>query len=154
MNKLFKQNYMIGFDHKKITKLVKDKFDDIHFKEMIVESYDLSGDSKDIVLNSFSSGYSDPTFNAVREREKLIKQINDFYATLESVKATFTEEEIMIFKYSLEAGEKDEVIQEKTRYYNNKFYCIKNSLYFKLALKYNLINPYTRNIAETVSERS
>ena len=50
----------------------------------------------------------------------------------------FTEDEMLIFEYSVEKQEKDAVVQEVIRRYDKPYYNIKKSCYLKIYLTFGL----------------
>ena len=156
MKELLKDSYMQGSDKKKTRKAVIDLFEDIRYYEMLLEENDTIKKSKDITSANTSGGISDPTSSTFKKINDMAKAIDIFYKKLEEVKATFTDEEKTVYQHTIVKREKDDVILASTLLYPSKFYAVKNSMYFKIAIKFRLVNPYiyanTKNVTRVIDQ--
>ncbi len=140
MKQLLKENYMSGCNKKRIRRAVLDLFDEIKYYEMLLEESFVTNEGKTLPIKT--TNVSDPISGTLNSLEKMANIVNAFYKKVDSVKETFTEDELVVFECSVEKREKDEIIM-CTKFKNaQKYYQIKNSMYFKLAIKFKIVNPY------------
>lgn len=90
---------------------------------------------------SFQQRKSDPTWKATVESEKFVDYVLDFESKINFLKSQFTEDEAIIFHYSLEERELDKEIMDRICKSEHRYYQIKKSCYLKIALCFGLVKP-------------
>ena len=122
-------------------------FDEFNTKQFFAQEY-LYKFSKDTTdLNSFISqnSKSDPTWKSLVIKDKFVKYVIDFERKMEFIKTQLTEDEFIIYKYSLEEREMDKVIRNRINKSEHKYYQIKKSCYLKIALLFRLVPSIEEN---------
>ena len=85
-----------------------------------------------------SNKISDITGSAVTTKESLKSLVNIFEKRMEYVKKLFTEDEKLIFEYSIEKQRPDLYVQNIVKKYDKTFYSLKKSCYLKIYLYFKL----------------
>lgn len=137
------------FNTKALYNKVIAKFDEYNSKQFAIRSNAEESLTRRQELREecFQQIKSDPTWKATVKNDKLVDFVNDFDNKISFLKTQFTEDEEIIFHYSLEERELDKVIMDKVCKSEHKYYDIKKSCYLKVALCFGLIK--LRSNAET-----
>lgn len=150
----FKKKYLDEYNLKPLVKAVYNLFDDYNYKKAISQEYLDSIYQHRITEKVEDLKYRrkiDKTFNVVEKREKVVNYLEEFDRKLEHLLATLTDDELKIYKYSILAREQDKVIRERICKTDKTYYLIKKSCYVKFALRYALVDGFTKDVFATIS---
>ena len=133
------EELMKPYDMRTISEMIKILFTTFNNIIFLVERYDLQ------LLNHNSktdkvqeSNVSDRTFSSVSALDINRNFIRNFRKRLRIVKNKMTNDEKIIYEYSIEKKETDSVVQSIIKKYGKTYYHIKKSCYLKLYLYFNL----------------
>lgn len=134
---LLKNEVLRKYDSKKVTNAVNFLFQIYYETLFIVSDYDF------IVKNTISDKVSTNKITDITECYTSIMENNVAFITkyeqqIGKIKKTFTEEEKIVYEYSIEKGESDSVIQELLEKFDKTYYNIKKSCYTKIYLSFRL----------------
>lgn len=138
MKALLSQKYLLDFDMKILIREVNELFDNYNFICELVdrnEIIDNKNSLKEFNSNNFANSIQNKTIEKI---ESYISYIQKFNRKLEHLKTTLTEDELTIFKYSIEERESDKIICDRICKTYKTYYNIKKSCFVKVALKFNL----------------
>ena len=154
MKVLLRKMYLDEYDLKPIVKAVHNLFDDYNYKKTISKGY--YDESLKHLLSykpedSRHKKKSDSTLKAVENKEKVDKYLKQFDKKLEYLLETFTDDELKVFKYCVLARVQDKEIRDRICKTDKTFYPNKKSCYVKLALGFDLVDGFTKNVFATIS---
>ena len=154
MKVLLRKMYLDEYDLKPIVKAVHNLFDDYNYKKTISKGY--YDESLKHLLSykpedSRHKKKSDSTLKAVENKEKVDKYLKQFDKKLEYLLETFTDDELKVFKYCVLARVQNTEIRDRICKTDKTFYPIKKSCYVKLALGFDLVDGFTKNVFATIS---
>ena len=154
MKVLLRKMYLDEYDLKPIVKAVHTLFDDYNYKKTMSQGY--YDESLKHLLSykpedSRHKKKSDSTLKAVENKEKVDKYLKQFDKKLEYLLETFTDDELKVFKYCVLARVQDKEIRDRICKTDKTFYPIKKSCYVKLALGFDLVDGFTKNVFATIS---
>lgn len=146
MKALLKEEFIKGYDFKKIVKLVINLFDYYNYEKITLNGYIYSPLINNFDEKSGMNKYNnnDITAKTFETHEKMFKKIEEFEKKVEMVKTTLTDDEIIIFNYSILERESDKIILDRICKTPRTYYKIKKSCYIKVALYFNLINGFKK----------
>ena len=84
-------------------------------------------------------------------RFSLAKYLDEFDRKLEYLLSTLTADELKIYNYSVLAREQDKQVRDRICKTDKTYYPIKKSCYVKLALRFGLVDGFTKNVFATIS---
>ena len=99
------------------------------------------------VVYSFSSGHGHNSLPLMgvglfmQQIEEYFDYVFNFENKIKYLKTQFTDDEAIIFHYSIEERELDKEIMDRICKSEHKYYQIKKSCYLKIALCFGLIKP-------------
>lgn len=145
MRALLTNDSVEPFNAKDLYSKVIDKFDEYNSKQFAIQSIAQESLTRkqEIREECFQQIKSDPTWKATVKSDKILDFVNDFDSKIRFLKTQFTEDEEIIFRYSLEERELDKVIMDRVCKSEHKYYEIKKSCYLKVALCFGLIKLRT-----------
>ena len=150
----FKKKYLDEYDLKKVVRAVNNLFDDYYYKKAVAQDY-LESFQKHRIMNENVSAKNhrktDLTYNIVEKREEVVSYLHEFDKKIENLLINLSDDEIKIYKYSILAREQDKVIRDKICKTDKTYYLIKKSCYVKFALRFNLVDGFTKDIFATIS---
>lgn len=134
------KTFMDSYQSKNISKSVNDLMETYNEVSLLVSCFDLQLLHRDDMseVSRKSNKVSDTVFDNCSALEMNLKFIENFERTINKVQNMFTEDEMLIFEYSVEKQEKDAVVQEVIRRYDKPYYNIKKSCYLKIYLTFGL----------------
>lgn len=150
----FKKKYLDEYDLKAIVKAVYNLFDDYNYKKAIAQEYLDSIYQHRLTDKPEYSKYHkkiDSTYNTVEKREKVVNYLNEFDRKLEFLLSTFTAEEMKIYNHSVIGREQDKQIRDRICKTDRTYYPIKKSCYVKIALRFGLVDGFTKDVFATIS---
>jgi len=150
----FKKQYLDEYDLRPLVKAVYNLFDDYNYKKAIAQEYLDSIYQHRISDKPEYSKYHkkvDTTYNTVEKREKVVNYLKDFDKKLDYLLSTLSEDERKVYKYSIIAREKDNVVRDEICKTDKTYYLIKKSCYVKFALRFGLVDGFTKNVFATIS---
>ena len=141
MRALLTSDSVEPFNTKDLYTKVIEKFDEYNSKQFAIKhiAQESLSRNQDFDEKVFKQIKSDPTVKATIKSDSLLDFVNDFDKKIDFLKSQFTEDEKIIFHYSLEEREIDKVIKENLGKTDHKYYAIKKSCYLKVALCFGLI---------------
>ena len=150
----FKKKYLDEYNLKTIVRAVYNLLDDYYYKKAVAQEY-----LESIKKCSFSSDkeYSknhrkvDSTYKTVEKREKVVNYLSEFDRKLDHLLTSLTDDEIVIYKHSILAREQDKIIRDRICKTDKTYYLIKKSCYVKFALRFGLVDGFTKEVFETIS---
>ena len=130
----FKKKYLDEYNLKTIVRAVYNLFDDYYYKEAVAQEY-----LESMGKNRFSDDkeYSknqrkvDSTYKTVEKREKVVNYLKEFDRKL--------------------AREQDKVVRDRICKTDKTYYLIKKSCYVKFALRFSLVDGFTKDVFETIN---
>lgn len=139
MKALISKKYLDYFDMKVLSKEVCNLFDDYNFmyslvKEHMFERTNFTSTSKSKINTS------NEELKSILKNESYINYLKEFEKKIENLKTTFTDDELVVFHYSIEDRETDKEICERIKKTYKTYFIIKKSCYIKVALKFNLLS--------------
>lgn len=154
MRVLLRKIYLDEYNLKPIVKAVHNLFDDYNYKKLISKRY--YDDTLRHLLSykpedSRYENKTDSTLMAVQNKEKVDKYLDGFERKLEKLLETFTDDETRIFKYCVLARAQDQEVRDRICKTDKTYYLIKKSCYVKLALGFDLVDGFTKNVFATIS---
>ncbi len=139
MKVLLSKECLSKYELKDIIRNVHHLFDEYNSKKLLVKFYKddaLSAHTnKEIYVNG---RVSNPVLTATLKREPLIFEIQSFNTKLRTLKANFTEEEKLIFKYCIEEHKTECELCDLLHSSVKTVRWIKKSCYVKIALRFGL----------------
>ncbi len=150
----FKKKYLDEYDLKAIVKAVYNLFDDYNYKKAIAQEYLDSIYQHRLTDKPEYSKYHkkiDSTYNTVEKRDKVVNYLNEFDRKLEFLLSTFTAEEMKIYNHSVIGREQDKQIRDRICKTDRTYYPIKKSCYVKIALRFGLVDGFTKDVFATIS---
>lgn len=150
----FKKMYLDQYNLTKITKAVHNLFDDYNYKKAVAQEY---LDSiyqhrlKDKPEDLKNKNNNDTTYSTVEKRDKVVKYINEFERKLEHLLSTLSPDEMIIYNYSIICREQDKQIRDRICKTDTTYYPIKKSCYVKIALRFGLVDGFTKEVFATIS---
>ena len=150
----FKKKYLDEYDLKAIVKAVYNLFDDYNYKKAIAQEYLDSIYQHRLTDKLEYSKYHkkiDSTYNTVEKRDKVVNYLNEFDRKLEFLLSTFTAEEMKIYNHSVIGREQDKQIRDRICKTDRTYYPIKKSCYVKIALRFGLVDGFTKDVFATIS---
>ncbi len=150
----FRKKYLDEYDLKSIVRAVYNLFDDYYYKKAVAQEYleslqqhRLSDDRE------YSKNHKkvDSTYKIVEKREKVVNYLKEFDRKLEHLLTNLTDDEIKIYKYSILAREQDKQIRDRICKTDKTYYLIKKSCYVKFALRFSLVDGFTKEVFATIS---
>ena len=149
MKALLSKRYLENFDMKVLTKEVEDLFDDYNFICELTDKKMIDNKREEKPLKK---GIYSIELKHVIKLEDYINYIKEFDARLEALKNSFTEDELMIFKYGIEERERDKEICDRLCKTYKTYYIIKKSCFVKIALRFNLAVDAVNSTLEKMHE--
>lgn len=149
-----KKKYLDEYDLKVIAKAVYNLFDDYNYKKAIAQEYLDSIYQRKSNSEPACSKYRkkiDSTYEIVKKREKVVKYLDEFDRKLDYLLSTLTADELKIYTYSVLAREQDKQVRDRICKTDKTYYPIKKSCYVKLALRFGLVDGFTKNVFATIS---
>lgn len=150
----FKKKYLDEYDLKAIVKAVCNLFDDYNYKKAVAQEYLDSAYQHNLSYKPEYSKYHkkiDSTYNIVEKRDKVVNYLNEFDRKLEFLISTFTPEEKVIYTHSVIGREQDKQIRDRICKTDKTFYPIKKSCYVKIALRFGLVDGFTKEVFATIN---
>lgn len=150
----FKKKYLDEYDLKAIVKAVYNLFDDYNYKKAIAQEYlDSIYQHRLTDKPEYSKHHKkiDSTYNTVEKRDKVVNYLNEFDRKLEFLLSTFTPEEMKIYNHSVIGREQDKQIRDRICKTDRTYYPIKKSCYVKIALRFGLVDGFTKEVFATIS---
>lgn len=139
MKVLLSKECLSKYELKEIIKRVHQLFENYNSKKMcfnfLCEETLSSHRSKETVMKQ---GLSNPVMEATIRREKLMSELDSFKTKLRTLKATFTAEEKLIFKYCIEERKTECELCDLLNRSSKTIRWIKKSCYVKIALQFGL----------------
>lgn len=154
MRVLLRKMYLDDYDLKMVVKAVHNLFDDYNHKKLIVKGYfdgDLQHGLYDDPSDKRYKKKKDSVSDAAVLKEEVKVYLDLFERKLENIKERFTEDEMLIYKYSVLARLPDKAMRDKICKTDKTYYPIKKSCYVKLALSFDLIDGFTKTVYKTIS---
>lgn len=154
MKALLKKKYIEEYNLKSVTKAVLNLFDDYNYKINISYDYlgkQLNHELYEIPVHSGKSKKQDEISKIVEKRENVLNYINEFDRKLKILKNEFTSEELAIFKYCIIERAMDKEVMDQIAKTEKTYYNIKKSCFVKIALRYNLVDGYSKKVYFTIS---
>lgn len=149
-----KKKYLDEYDLKVIAKAVYNLFDDYNYKKAIAQEYLDSiyqRKSNNEPVYSKHRKKIDSTYEIVKKRERVVKYLDEFDRKLDYLLSTLTADELKIYTYSVLAREQDKQVRDRICKTDKTYYPIKKSCYVKLALRFGLVDGFTKNVFATIS---
>lgn len=150
----FKKKYLDEYNLNKITKAVHNLFDDYNYKKAIAQDY---LDSiyehrlKDKPEYRKNKKKYDSTSTTAEKRTKVVNYLDEFDRKLDFLLTTFTPDEMKIYNYSVLNREQDKQVRDRICKTDTTYYLIKKSCYVKIALRFALVDGFTKEIFATIS---
>lgn len=143
MRALLNENSVEKFNAKILYKEIIDLFDEYNINKLTIQNIAQESLTRNQERReeSFQRGKSDPTWKATVKSDKYVDYVIDFEKKLDFLKTQFTDDEAIIFHYSLEERELDKEIMDRVCKTEHKYYQIKKSCYLKIALCFGKIKP-------------
>ena len=151
-----RKRYLDEYDLKVIAKAVYNLFDDYNYKKAIAQEYldsiyQRKSNNEPAIARSKYRKKIDSTYEIVKKREKVVKYLNEFDRKLDYLLSTLTADELKIYTYSVLAREQDKQVRDRICKTDKTYYPIKKSCYVKLALRFGLVDGFTKNVFATIS---
>lgn len=150
----FKKKYLDEYDLKSLVKAVYNLFDDYNYKKAISQEY-LDSIYQHRITDKLeclkNHKIIDKTYNVVEKREKVVKYLNEFDRKLEHLLSTLTDDEKKVYNYSILARLQDKVVRDEICKTDKTYYLIKKSCYVKFALRFGLVDGFTKDVFTTIS---
>ena len=151
-----RKRYLDEYDLKVIAKAVYNLFDDYNYKKVIAQEYldsiyQRKSNNEPATARSKYRKKIDSTYEIVKKREKVVKYLNEFDRKLDYLLSTLTADELKIYTYSVLAREQDKQVRDRICKTDKTYYPIKKSCYVKLALRFGLVDGFTKNVFATIS---
>lgn len=137
MKALLSKDYLIDFDMKLLQKEIYDLFDNFNFVCELVDQNCIEKKEKNYYSFKNRKLTNSEAYKLIKIDEYK-KYIDIFNKKLEYLKSTFTQDELIIFKYGIEEREPDKVICDRICKTYKTYYLIKKSCFVKIALRFNL----------------
>lgn len=150
----FKKQYLDEYDLKTIVKAVYNLFDDYNYKKAISQEYLDSIYQHRLVDKPEYSKYRrnmDSMPIIVEKKEKVAEYLKEFDRKLEHLLSTLSKNEKKVYDYSITLREHDKVVRDRICKTDKTYYSIKKSCYVKIALRFGLVDGFTKNVFETIS---
>ena len=150
----FKKKYLDEYNLKLIVRSVYNLFDDYNYKKAVAQEYLDSLYQHRLSENlEYSKEHKkvDSTYKIVEKREKVVNYLNEFDRKLEYLLSNLSEDEKIIYKYSILAREQDKQVRDRICKTDKTYYLIKKSCYVKVALRFSLVDGFTKDVFATIS---
>lgn len=143
MKALLNDNSVEKFKARELFNQVLNLFDEYNINQLTVQhiAEESLVRNQEVREECFQSGKSDPTWKATLKSDKYVDYVLNFERKIQFLKTQFTDDELIIFKYSIEERELDKEIMVRVAKSDHKYYQIKKSCYLKVALSFGLIKP-------------
>ena len=143
MRALLNEKSVEKFNTKVLYKEVIGLFDEYNINQLTIQDIaeESLGRKLEVREECFQHTKSDPTWKATLKSDKLVDSVIKFENKIKYLKTQFTDDEAIIFHYSLEERELDKEIMDRVCKFDHKYYQIKKSCYLKVALSFGLIKP-------------
>lgn len=143
MRALLNENSVEKFNAKKLYKKIIDLFDEYNINQLTIQQIAEESLVRNQVVREehFQQTKSDSTWKAVVKGDKNFDYVFNFENKIKYLKTQFTDDEAIIFHYSIEERELDKEIMDRICKSEHKYYQIKKSCYLKIALCFGLIKP-------------
>lgn len=150
MKTLVDESKIEEFDAKKLFREVREKFDEYNINQLAMRDCAEEALVKDMKLHEecFTQINSDPTLKAAIKSEKIADKVFKFESDIKYVQTQFTDDESIIFNYSIIQRELDKVIMERMCKDSHRYYTIKRSCFLKIGLRLGLVEPKKVEITE------
>ena len=149
-----RKKYLDEYDLKAIVRAVYELFDDYNYKKIVAQDYLDSVYQNQLIDKpdiSKTNKKTDTVFSIVEKREKVVNYIQEFDKKLNNLLSTLTTDEMTIYKYSILAREQDKEIRDRICKTDKTYYPIKKSCYVKFALRFGLVDGFTKKVFETIN---
>lgn len=152
MRALLKPDLVEPFNTKAIYKRVLEEFDKYNSKQFFIQGKVESNTTQNYDLHEemFLKRKTDPTGKAATENEEAWNYIHDFERKINFAKSQFTDDEMIIYKRTIENRELDKEIMDIVCKDEHKYYRIKKSCYSKIALCLGFIRLKTERKTKAV----
>ena len=154
MKLLLRKMYLDEYDLKPIVKAVHNLFDDYNYKKIISKGYydeslkhEISYRPEDLR----NRRNSDFTSKSIEKKEKVDKYLKEFDKKLEYLLETFTEDELKIYKYCVLGRIQDKEMRDRICKTDKTYYPIKKSCYVKIAIGFDLVDGFSKEVFATIS---
>lgn len=154
MKVVLKPEYLQEYNERQIVAAVYNLFDDYNYKKLILKGYFDDTSNHDLNYKPEDLRYrknSDYVSSKSEEKEKVQAYIDKFEKKLNIVLEKLTDEEKIIYKYSIRQRLRDKEIFDKVCKQDKKYYQIKKSCFVKFALSFDLVDGFTKNVFATIS---
>lgn len=154
MKLLLRKIYLDEYDLKPIVKAVHNLFDDYNYKKTISKGYYDESLRHELSYKPEDSRHrkkTDTTLETVQKKEKVDKYLNEFDRKLNFLLETFTDDELKVFKYCVLGRVQDKEMRDRICKTDKTYYPIKKSCYVKLAIGFDLVDGFTKNVFATIS---
>lgn len=143
MRALLNENSVEKFNAKVLYSKVIDLFDEYNINQLTIQrvAEESLVRNQELREECFQQTKSDPTWKATVKSEKNFDYVFNFENKIKYLKTQFTDDEAIIFRYSIEERELDKEIMDRICKSEHKYYQIKKSCYLKIALSFGLIKP-------------
>lgn len=143
MRALLNENSVEKFNAKVLYSKVIDLFDEYNINQLTIQrvAEESLVRNQELREECFQQRKSDPTWKATAKSEKNFDYVFNFENKIKYLKTQFTDDEAIIFRYSIEERELDKEIMDRICKSEHKYYQIKKSCYLKIALSFGLIKP-------------
>ncbi len=150
---LLKLSYIENFNMKKLTNAIFQEFDKYNYEINVAQSYiDSMLGSGDIQVVSNNRGKSQPVLSIVEKRQKILDEIDAFEKKIKEVKAILSDDELLVFHYSIEERETNAQVSDRMCRSMKTFLHIKKSCFVKVALKLGLTDNLDKIILKTINQ--
>lgn len=139
MKALLSKKYLENFDMKKLSKEIIALFDDYNFLKSLVKAQIVVSFNEKFIDDMNYKHYNDYTMGQMLKKSNYNMFVKEFEKRIEIVKGSFTNDEIMIFTYSIENREADKIVCDRICKSYKTYFTIKKSCYAKLAIQFNLL---------------
>ncbi len=150
----FKKKYLDEYNLKTIARAVYNLFDDYYYKKAVAQEYlESIGNYRFSNDKEYSKNHRkvDSTYKTVEKREKVVNYLNEFDRKLEHLLTSLTDDEMVIYKHSILGREQDKVVRDRICKTDKTYYLIKKSCYVKFALRFSLVDGFTKDVFATIS---
>ena len=146
MKVLLEEKVLKLFNTRQLFQDVLNLFDEYNTKQfMLNDAVYKSLDSSHLEKLIGQKGKTDSVWKSVLVCDKYLNDVSEFKRKIQMLKMQMTDDELIIFNYSLEEREIDKVIMNRINKSNHKYYQIKKSCYLKIALTFGLVCSIEEN---------
>ena len=142
------------FNSKKLYDEVEARFKEYSINKLAIQNIAEKSLTKKQTIREekFTRHKSDPTWKATIESEKIVDSVFDFEDKINYLKTQFTDDESIVFKYSLEECETDKEIMNRICKTSQRYYQIKKSCYIKIGLCFGILKPKESKQLRTIAQ--